>query len=463
MFIFLTPLVFIIINDFDITIKITLITETLLISLLSFYYLYYDRPNISNSIIIVFFFLFFVVAPTIQLGEKPIFLINTLPYDENNSFYINCLVIVFLISYMLAYVRMNETVELELTLHFNQSTGRLFTLNLLMITSIVAAYVAFNEISEIISALDFGPEEEESTSVALLRKKILYNVPIACMLYLSTVKFRKNKYKIVYIFLILILIIITKNPIIERRSGLGPTYLMLLYIFIPKVFDTNSKILVTFILIFVILFPLSAIFTNTSYSTWTESTWQNLGKISFSKTIYGHFNSLHYDAWANVDSAVRFTTGYGYQYGLQLMGVVFFFVPRAIWPDKPIATGHLVGEFLKNDFTMWFDNLSSPIIAEGYVDFGIFGVVLFGIVLAMVAHRINTISYKHDKLKKYTAIYVAFSLMFVLRGSLMSSYSYICGSIFTFVYLPKLIDFGYNLIFRSLVSNKISIENTNEP
>lgn len=218
---------------------------------------------------------------------------------------------------------------------------------------------------------------------------------------------------------------------------------MLLYIFLPKWFNSNSKILITFILIFVILFPLSSIFTHTSINTWTGDNWQSLESISFTETIYKHFNSLHYDAWANVDSAIRYTSKYGYHYGMQLIGVILFFIPRAIWVNKPVATGHLVGDYLMNNFSMWFDNLSSPIIAEGYVDFGIFGVILFGILLALITHKINIASRGTNKLKEYTAVYVAFSLMFVLRGSLMASYAYICGSIFTFVYLPKVIDYLY--------------------
>ena len=447
-FIFLIPMFFILNNDFDITIKVTLIAETLSISMLSFYYLYFDKTNISNSIVIVFFLLFFIIAPTIQLGKHPIFLINTLPYNEYNSFYINCLVLIFLISYLLSYVTFNRKTSPLLFNPSKQEFGRNFTFFVLLILAIVSAYIAIVEITELISTLNLNSNEEESTSIVLLRKKILYNIPIACFLYFTTLKFKKIRYKLFFTCLIILLILITKNPLLEKRNGLGPTYLMLLYIFLPKWFNNNSKILVTFIVIFIILFPLSSIFTNTTYSVWTSNTWQNLGNISLTDTIYEHFNSLHYDAWANVDSAIRYTADNGYQYGLQLIGVIFFFIPRAIWTNKPVATGHLVGDFLMNNFTMWFDNLSSPIISEGYVDFGIFGVILFGLLFALITHKISMVTRNPDKLKRYTAVYVAFSLMFVLRGSLMSSYAYICGSILTFVYLPKAINYFYTQILR---------------
>ena len=458
-FIFLTPLYIILVNDFDITVKVTLIAEILIVTLLSFYYLYFDEINISNSIIIVFFLLFFIIAPAIQLGEHPIFLVNTLPYNEYNSFYINCLTILFLTVYLFTYTKYSRIGNRKLPKSSNQEIGKFFTFYLLLILSVISTYIALIEITELISSLNINAGEEEATATALLRKKVLYNIPIACLIYSKTLKFKNSKYRIFFIVILLLLVILTKNPVIERRSGLGPTYLMLLYLFLPNWFNTNSKVLVTFILIFVILFPLSSIFTHTSFNVWTGDTWRSLGKISFTKVIYAHFNSLHYDAWANVDSAVRFTTDHGYQYGKQLMGVIFFFVPRAIWETKPIATGHLVGEFLMNKFSMWFDNLSSPIVAEGYVDFGILGVIIFGIIAAIITHKINLVARSTDILKKYTAIYIAFSLMFVLRGSLMSSYAFICGSIFTFIYLPKIIDYCYLIVSQIQISMMIAFRN----
>lgn len=78
-------------------------------------------------------------------------------------------------------------------------------------------------------------------------------------------------------------------------------------------------------------------------------------------------------------------SGPGHFYGRQLAGSVFFAVPRSVWPDKPRDTGVMVGQWMGTVNT----NLSSPIWAELWIDFGPFGMggVLLGI--GYVASRVD--------------------------------------------------------------------------
>lgn len=440
-FIAIGALLFIVFNTFDLSIKLTLLSELILILLITYYYLYYDQTNIANCVIIVFFLLFFVIAPSIQLGKHTLFLVNTLPIDTSHLFYVNILAIIFLFSFGITYLlQANKTIFIKPD---DQNTSSFFTLSILILLSIFVSGIAINEMLEKISTFAFLSKEEDSTIVLLLRKKFLYNIPLATLLYTTTLNYKSNRQRLLLTIVILGLVILTKNPLLEKRSGLGPTYLMLLYILRPEIFKSNLRILATFVSIFIVLFPLSSILTHSSIYTWDRFI-----EVPISSIILEHFNSLHYDAWSNVDSAVRYTQDVGFRYGLQITGVILFFVPRFIWIDKPVATGHLVGEYLIDTYSMWFDNLSSPIISEAYVDFGIIGVIFYGALLAIIIKQINNNSQNKNTLIRYTSIYIAFSLMFVLRGSLMASYSYICGSIFTFVYFPSVINAFYYKYFR---------------
>nr|WP_223837690.1 hypothetical protein [Streptomyces venezuelae] len=62
-------------------------------------------------------------------------------------------------------------------------------------------------------------------------------------------------------------------------------------------------------------------------------------------------------------------SGPGHFYGRQLAGSVFFAVPRSVWPGKPRDTGVMVGQWMGTVNT----NLSSPIWAELWIDFGAVG------------------------------------------------------------------------------------------
>ncbi|MEV6105928.1 O-antigen polymerase [Streptomyces sp. NPDC051940] len=62
-------------------------------------------------------------------------------------------------------------------------------------------------------------------------------------------------------------------------------------------------------------------------------------------------------------------SGHGHTYGEQLAASTFFFVPRSIWQDKPLDSGVRVGQWMGTSNT----NLSSPLWAELWLDFGPFG------------------------------------------------------------------------------------------
>ncbi|WP_236570334.1 hypothetical protein [Streptomyces mexicanus] len=59
-------------------------------------------------------------------------------------------------------------------------------------------------------------------------------------------------------------------------------------------------------------------------------------------------------------------SGQGHTYGRQLAGAVLFAVPRSVWPGKPMDTGVAVGQWMGAVNT----NLSSPVWAELWIDFG---------------------------------------------------------------------------------------------
>ncbi|NEA42596.1 hypothetical protein [Streptomyces sp. SID11385] len=78
-----------------------------------------------------------------------------------------------------------------------------------------------------------------------------------------------------------------------------------------------------------------------------------------------------YDQTAMFSNTITYVhSGEGHTFGLQLLGDVFFAVPRSVWNSKPKDTGVIVGEWMDNKNT----NLSSPVWAELWIDFGPLGV-----------------------------------------------------------------------------------------
>ena len=79
-----------------------------------------------------------------------------------------------------------------------------------------------------------------------------------------------------------------------------------------------------------------------------------------------------YDAFAQTNNALNMTAHDGLSYGRQLLGVIFFWVPRSLWSGKPTDTGIEISRFMGYSFT----NLSAPFVSELYVNGGLLLVLL---------------------------------------------------------------------------------------
>jgi len=75
----------------------------------------------------------------------------------------------------------------------------------------------------------------------------------------------------------------------------------------------------------------------------------------------------------------------GISWGYQLLGSIFFFIPRSIWTTKPVGSGFTVA----NLFGWDFDNVSMPLIGEGYSNFGVFGIVVLAIAMGALLKKID--------------------------------------------------------------------------
>lgn len=133
-----------------------------------------------------------------------------------------------------------------------------------------------------------------------------------------------------------------------------------------------------------------------------------------------YFSTLNYDASQifMADLQMDIVTN-----GKQLVGVALFFVPRTIWPSKPVGSG----TYLAKPQGVW-DNIAMPYWGEGYINFGYCGVVIFAILLAIIMAYMDN-RYRHvqnrEKHGLFTGNYliVLALTMFVLRGDLLSSWS----------------------------------------
>ena len=237
------------------------------------------------------------------------------------------------------------------------------------------------------------------------------------------------------LLLLFILVLVTENAFTEKRNALGPIYIALLLVGLHKWFAAGYRRLLLLVGSMVVLFPAIAIFTHNRNQAVSSVSLQQV-----TDQIADHYFSINYDSWANIYTAVEIVRVHGMQWGHQLLGSLLFFVPSSVWSGKPLATGIFLADYLIRTYSMWFTNLSAPLVAEGYLDFGPGGVVAYAAAMAWFVVFLNRMAETGARwIALPMAVYTSVFLMIVLRGSLMIALGFAAGALLSFLFAYALL------------------------
>ncbi len=131
-----------------------------------------------------------------------------------------------------------------------------------------------------------------------------------------------------------------------------------------------------------------------------------------------------FDAFAQTANTWAYLQELGPTWGRQALGVVLFWVPRTLWPDKPEDTGILIAHFRQYSFT----NLSAPLPAELIINFSWVGLVVICFLIGRALLRIDLLVDRRLRLGSTgpTLSYVLpFYMIILLRGSLLQAMAFL--------------------------------------
>jgi len=275
-------------------------------------------------------------------------------------------------------------------------------------------------------------------SESLILSKFLYSIPLFLVYYvILDDRIQRSKYKWVLLLVALLVAFLFKNPFNERRNAIGPIYLSFLLVLFRNRIKSNLIYVFLLILILTIVFPVAQAFTH-DRTVVVSNLLQTLKNAVNRFDIQRSFTSLDYDSWSETMATIEYVDTFGITYGRQLIGVLTFFVPRSIWPNKPQGSGYLIGTYLVGYHAMWFTNLSNSFPSEGYINFGLIGVLLFALMLALLSMITDEFE-KHNDLRLVFAVYTSFHMVFMLRGDLMSSFAFLAGILTAIYFLPLIL------------------------
>lgn len=210
-------------------------------------------------------------------------------------------------------------------------------------------------------------------------------------------------------FLTLVALLVIANPISSSRYGFGTVALAILAAF--GAYSTLARfrfVAVSAVAAVLIVFPILDTFRYT---------------LDASVEIPSPLDSLttgDFDAFAQLVNTFELANTQGLALGRQLLGVLLFWVPRQVWPDKPIDTGVLLAEFKGYGFT----NLSAPLWSEWYLNFGWVGLIVGMLAIGYLLRRADERSENQlaaTGLPTVLGCVLPFYLLIVYRGSLLQA------------------------------------------
>jgi hypothetical protein len=283
--------------------------------------------------------------------------------------------------------------------------------------------------------LEFSPWQGKAgymVLAVLLRVPSFIATVLLLALWINSDKKRIIHSKAVHFLLLVavsLLNFFVNNPMASARAWIGTVVISLLFIRLawrPRY--SFAMWALGLIFMFIIIFPYADLFRRT-----INPSLHDVGSVSAAEQM---FKNGDYASFQQVLNTIIYVERKGLTYGRQLMGTLFFWVPRNVWGEKPVDTADLVAGSMGYRYT----NLEMPLWSEMYVDGGIIGVLLglfvYGI-LSTIFERAYLASQNKDSLtfiNLFVPIFAAYQIL-LIRGDLMSTFPWIFA-IAIFLLLP---------------------------
>jgi hypothetical protein len=126
---------------------------------------------------------------------------------------------------------------------------------------------------------------------------------------------------------------------------------------------------------------------------------------------------------------VRWLESHDYRLGVQSLGSLLFWFPRALWPGKPIETGAMVTRDLGFSFT----NLAPPIQSDAIIDFGLLGVPFVAALYGLLFSRLDRCYWEstgpRQAVRVIDCIYPLWigCVLFMTRGGSFAAFTFTSG------------------------------------
>lgn len=376
------------------------------------------------------FNLFFAgIAPIVQYKNNISFW-GSSPMTESEYLKTSILYLAAIIIYNIIYYKRYKTIKIQNkriisfigdSSAINLSESKQFLLIIISCFSLFMLLKLNN--FNIISLLFRGGSMKEMSDASKMETLLITSFfrPMSILLFLFVLNFTRKIYLKIILF---ILAILCASPTGMARYMAATLYMPLL-LSIPF-FRRKNIYTFSFIIGLLIIFPAMTVFRN----------YQNNFELSFFNPDI--FMGEDFDSFYIFAQILKYEI---ITYGRQLLGVLLFWFPRSIWADKPVGSG----QFLAEQSDYFFTNISCNFFGEGYINFGIIGIIVFAIILAYITSIIDkyywTVNSGSTKMTHATLLYIILTTVAFIffRGDMMCTVATMTGYAFTYLVVYKIL------------------------
>ena len=279
---------------------------------------------------------------------------------------------------------------------------------------------------------------------------LLRSIPVLVLAWLLIQrKYCKLRHPILSIGLLFVLTIIANYPISLSRYWTAMVYIGLILCAIPSEWLGKRKFEILLLISICVIFPMMYQLKFVSFDVYIQE-----GITDFFINYAYVYNSPDFDAFSMLVRTLEYVDLYDFSFGRQILGSIFFFVPKALLAIKGTASGALVAIAQGS----WYTNLSEPVMGEGYIDFGIIGVIGYAIIFARIFKYFDVKYWRTIEIQSrsaYIMIIVPFLIgfvVFLMRGALQPVVLRIFG-FFLFLIFVFCLDIIYREVIRDRNNN----------
>lgn len=391
------------------------------------------------SIIFVSFFLIFLLRPVVILAfDAP-----TLDYeliDRENAFYAINLGLLSLLAILLPFCKaikfLNKRKVFKNASFDEINIGRLFFIGIILSCLILVGIIIYGSAFNNTIVRAENPDGFKAYFIFIVFQKFHYVSSALMFYYMLTVKSRRWH-------LTIILFLVAAIVLTLISSGRAPTFFLAITLMIIYIFN-SSKIISWKNILNIIFMGLIILFFNYSLggvrfmmksSDWEWFELVNLFIISHDDDLILTLIMFSWD-YSVFDVLVRIVNNLNeFTWGATNLQYILSFVPRVIWPEKPLDQGYmlyLTQTFYPHVFSANGSNFSGSIAGEGFINFGFFGVFLYSFCFSMFYLKL----YKKACIRKSKNDIIIYALFFPFAFAVTRNGLDAIISCILFVYIP---------------------------